>query len=540
MIFFSKRKNNTLYQQTVIIQTNLRNFATSESKFKLMRRFIFILISFLCFQSVAAQRKYEVRATWITTIFGLDWPKTKATNAITTAKQKEEIIQILDQMKAANINTILFQTRTRGEVFYRSNIEPMSETLTGKLGGDPGYDPLAFVIKECHKRGMECHAWMVMIPIGLRNHFNALGKQFSKLQIRGLYVNYKNCYYLNPGNPGTGLYLKKLVHEVVENYDVDGVNFDYLRYPEYSQRTFPDRLEYKLNGDGRSLDEWRRDNITEILRGIYHDVKAIKPWVKVSSSPVGKYKNTSRYSSSGWNAYFAVYQDPEGWLGEGIEDQLYPMQYFKNNYFYPFMLDWQEASNGRQIIPGLGIYFLDPKEGNWTINDIKRQIQFCRESGVAGEAYYRSKYLMDNSKGIYDELQKKYYRYPTLIPPMPWLDSEIPSAPAKFKIDSITNGYVRLSWQMSKDNDRSNNPMYIIYASNKYPVNTNDPKNIIATYVRNTTYTYAPLYPWESKTHFAITAIDRYGNESLATQIDTITIKQQPKQDKGNQALLPE
>lgn len=94
----------------------------------------------------------------------------------------------------------------------------------------------------------------------------------------------------------------------------------------------------------------------------------MKPWVKVSTCPVGKYKDTSRYPSRGWNAFHTVYQDVQGWLGEGIQDQIYPMLYFRGNHFYPFALDWQEQSNGRQIIPGLGIYFLDPSEGTgrWT------------------------------------------------------------------------------------------------------------------------------------------------------------------------------
>ena len=86
----------------------------------------------------------------------------------------------------------------------------------------------------------------------------------------------------------------------------------------------------------------------------------MKPWVKVSTCPVGKYRDTSRYSSKGWNAFFTVYQDPQGWLGEGIQDQIYPMMYFRGNGFYPFALDWQEQSNGRHIVPGLGIYFLHP------------------------------------------------------------------------------------------------------------------------------------------------------------------------------------
>ena len=113
--------------------------------------------------------KHEVRAAWITAVYGLDWPRTKATTPAGIRRQKEELIDILDRLKEANFNTVLFQTRTRGDVLYRSDIEPFNSILTGKTGGDPGYDPLAFAIEECHKRGMECHAWMVTVPLGGKN-----------------------------------------------------------------------------------------------------------------------------------------------------------------------------------------------------------------------------------------------------------------------------------------------------------------------------------------------------------------------------------
>ncbi|GAE83552.1 glycoside hydrolase [Bacteroides reticulotermitis JCM 10512] len=128
-----------------------------------MRRYICILLLLLCLATIEAQPKYEVRAAWVTAVYGLDWPRTRATTPATIQKQKDELIDILDKLKTANFNTVLFQTRTRGDVLYPSNIEPFNSILTGKVGGNPGYDPLAFAVEECHKRGMECHAWMVTI-----------------------------------------------------------------------------------------------------------------------------------------------------------------------------------------------------------------------------------------------------------------------------------------------------------------------------------------------------------------------------------------
>jgi uncharacterized lipoprotein YddW (UPF0748 family) len=465
---------------------------------------------------VSAQPKYEVRAAWVTTAYGLDWPRTRATSPASIRKQQQELEKILDCLKEANFNTVIFQTRMRGDVAYRSDIEPYSSIFTGTSGKSPGYDPLTFAVTECHKRGMECHAWMVAIPLGGKKHVESLGKESVTRRKRDICVQYKNEYFLNPGHPATKEYLMKLVREVVSRYDVDGVQFDYLRYPEYAPK-FPDDYDYRRYGKGRSREQWRRDNLTSIVRYLYQGIKEIKPWVKVSTCPVGKYKDTSRYSSRGWNAYNTVYQDPQGWLGEGIMDQIYPMLYFRGNNFYPFALDWQEQSNSRHVVPGLGVYFLDPSEGKWTLDDVERQINFVRSEKMAGVGYYRVKYLVDNTKGIYDELHYNYYTTPALVPPMPWLDKVAPSAPSELKVER-TEGYARLSWKAATDNDPRNAPRYVVYASDTEPVDISDPHNIIAHNVTGTEYLYAPLYPWLAKRHFAVTAVDRYGNESGAAR----------------------
>lgn len=479
------------------------------------RIYLLIVFSFLILFNLSAQPapKYEVRAAWITAVYGLDWPRTKATTPASIQKQKEELVEILDKLKEANFNTVLFQARTRGDVLYKSDIEPYNSILTGKSGKDPGYDPLAFAVEECHKRGMECHAWMVTIPLGGRKHVASLGKQSVTRRQPKICVPYKREYFLNPGNPKTKEYLMSLVKEVVERYDVDGVHFDYLRYPERAFR-FPDSYDYRKYGNGRSLDQWRRDNITEILRYIYKGVKQLKPWVKVSTCPVGKYRDTSRYSSKGWNAFHVVHQDVQGWLGEGIQDQIYPMMYFRGNAFYPFALDWQEQSNGRHVVPGLGVYFLHPSEGDWSLDEIQRQINFIRNHHLAGEAHYRVKFVTDNTQNLYDILQNDFYAYPALQPPMTWADSIAPSAPSELKAEQISEGYTRLRWKASTDNDKQNAPTYVVYASDELPVDTQNPANIVATGIRETEYIYAPILPWTTRRHFVVTAIDRYGNES--------------------------
>lgn len=466
---------------------------------------------------MAQSPKREVRAAWVTTVYGLDWPRTRGTSAESVRKQKEELLDILDKLKAAHFNTVLFQARTRGDVFYNSATEPYNALIAGKSGGKPGFDPLAFAVEECHKRGMECHAWMVAIPLGNKRHVASLGNHSVTKRNRAICVAYKNEYFLNPGHPETKEYLLKLATEVVKGYDVDGVHFDYLRYPERAT-AFPDKAQYRRYGAGQSIEDWRRKNLTEIVRHIYNGVKKLKPWVKVSTCPVGKHRDVSRYSSRGWNAYHTVYQDPQSWLAEGIQDQIYPMMYFQGNSFYPFALDWQEQNNGRHIVPGLGIYFLDPAEGNWKRDEVDRQMYFLRRHRLAGQGHYRVKYLMNNTQGLYDELVDNFYAYPALQPPMPWLDGIAPTAPSGLRVMPDGSGYTELRWQAATDNDPLNPPTYVLYAADVYPVDTTRPENIVAQGIRGTNYLYAPIRPWETKTYFAVTAVDRYGNESEAVQ----------------------
>ena len=485
-----------------------------------MRKLISLLIIILCPLLAAYGQqapKYEIRASWITTLGGLDWPTRKATSKSGIEAQKKELCDILDRLKAANFNTVLLQTRVRGDVIYPSAIETFTESLAGKEGRSPGYDPLQFAIDECHKRGMELHAWMVAIPIGNNRQIKLLEKNSVVKKQPSICIHYKDSWYLDPGNPKTDSYLAKLINEVVSRYDVDGIHFDYIRYPERA-KDFPDHTSYRKYGKKKDKSQWRRDNMTRIVRRLYTEVKQLKPWVKVSCSPIGKYNDTGRYSSSGWNAYKEVYQDAQLWLKNGIHDALFPMMYFQGNNFYPFALDWQENKSGRWIVPGLGIYFLHPKEQDWKLDEIARQIYFLRNIKADGEAYFRNRFVMDNTKGLLDELQEHFYATPAVVPPMTWADSIAPSVPTDTRLNILDNG-VKISWKASTDNMPKGGVYYRIYASNTYPVDTNMAENIIETRTDGTEYTFCPSSPWEEKMYWAITAVDRCGNESEAVQL---------------------
>jgi len=500
--------------------------------------FLTLLLIILRSLPVISQPKYEIRATWLTTLGGMDWPRTKAGSATGIQRQKKELCDILDRLKAANFNTVLLQTRLRGDMIYPSSIETFAESLTGHTGRNPGYDPLAFAIEECHKRGMELHAWIVTIPAGNTRQVKLLGRNSIVQRNRKICKLYKGNWYLDPGNPETKEYLSRIVKEITSQYDIDGIHFDYIRYPEQADK-FPDKDTYRRYGKGKELKQWRRDNITDIVRRLYTDIKSIKPWVKVSSSPIGKYRDTNRYPSRGWNAYHVVYQDAQRWLKEGIHDALFPMMYFQGNNFYPFALDWKENDGKRWIIPGLGIYFLSPREQDWPLDEIVRQIHFTRQIKLNGQAYFRNRFLLDNTKGVLDELEENFYTYPALIPPMTWSDSIPPSVPSHPSVQQIANGKLRMSWQASADNSNQS-VVYHLYGSDTYPVDIKQPQNLIATHLIANEYEYTAKLPWLQKRYFAVTAADRFGNESAPLTLNTVSDMDIPLLNKGNMLYLPE
>ena len=455
---------------------------------------LLVLLSLIAAISASAQPKYEVRAVWLTTIGGIDWPSTYAHDDMGITEQQRQLIGILDRLKAAGINTVLLQTRVRATTIYPSNIEPWDGCLSGKPGRSPGYDALQFAIDECHRRGMELHAWVVTIPVG---KWNSYGCQQLRRRFGKLIMKIGEEGYMNPESSFTADYIAGICEEITKNYDVDGVHLDYIRYPETWR--------------GRKSSS----HITNIVRTIYEKVKFYKPWVKLSCSPIGKYDDLSRYRSNGWNARSRVAQDAQYWLQAGWMDQLYPMMYFQSNNFYPFALDWQENSHGRTISAGLGIYMLHPKEGRWQLPEVKRQLNVSRQIGM-GHCYFRARFLLDNIKGVYDYAQW-FDRHPALVPPMTWEHHAPPTPPTSFKVRHNAKED-QLSWSGAQDHSNGPYLLYNIYSSDEYPVDISNPANLIAT-----------RYLWEHiqipqtitakrSLHYAVTAIDRYGNESMPVQ----------------------
>lgn len=497
-----------------------------------MRKIAIIIIFIAAFLAANAQNiydvqypKFEERAVWLATIGGIDWPRTKATDATSTERQKQELCSILDRLQQANINVVILQTRVRGSVIYPSDIETWDETITGRAGRAPSYDPLAFAIDECHRRGMELHAWLVSIPLGTSQRQKSYGSMSVTRTHPTLTKTVGGEVFMIPGQPGTADYIASIAREITERYDIDGINLDYIRYPESSYRFNDDNL-YKAASTSMTKAEWRRDNITRIVRRVHDEVKAVKPWVKLSSSPVGKYRSLTRYRSGGWDCYDGVYQDPQAWLRDNIQDMLFPMMYFLGDHYYPFLYNWEENRYGHPIVPGLGIYFLDPKEGRWQLNDVRAEMHAARDTGIGGIAFYRSEYLIRNFKGIYDATCEEFFPYPALTTPMTWSGhTDAPTQPTNLKYkDGV------ITWNYSQPTTDGRWPIvhFNIYGSNIYPVDITSPENLLAQRIPQTQYTIAGRAL--TKSFYAVTAVDRFGNESAPIQ-EVSTITERPSRD---------
>ena len=438
--------------------------------------------------------KREIRAVWLTTLSNLDWPKTRATSAESIARQKQELVETLDRYARANINTVLLQTRIRATTLYPSQIEPWDHCLTGHEGRSPGYDPLRFAIDECHKRGMELHAWMATIPCGA---WNSLGCK--QLRTKGLRVRKMgNEGYLDPSDPRVAPYLASLCAEIAAKYDIDGIHLDYIRYPD----GWP-KASWK-NGDTPAN---RRENINRIVKAIHDAVTSEKPWVKLSASPIGKYSDLPLQSSYGYNARDKVYQDAQLWIRQGWTEQLYPMQYFRGKNYYPFAADWAANRHGRAVASGLGTWFLDPRQGRWKLDDIAREMEVSRQMGM-GHAHFRSQFLLENHQGIYD-FELRFNPTPALVPPMKGKRDTDLRKPTHLQ---TSDGAIR--WE-------GNAPYYNVYVSDQWPVDIQNPANLLLTrYPHTQLHTQLAPRLFRGWPYVAITAMDRFGNESEPLQYE--------------------
>lgn len=405
----------------------------------------------------------EFRAVWVATVGNIDWPSRPG---LSLAEQRAEMMAILDKAKSLNLNAVIFQVRDACDSIYDSRIEPWSYYLTAEQGKPPAlaYDPLKDWIAEAHLRGLELHAWFN--PFRARTAIEKSGAPPYLLapwhvanMMPDIVKKYGSYLWLDPGEPAARKYTLAVMADVVKRYDVDGIHIDDYFYPykekgpDGKELDFPDDASwgrYQSSGGKLSRDDWRRDNINQLVHQMYSQTKAIKPWVKVGISPFGIWRPGNPPSVRGFDSYAQIYCDSRLWANEGWADYFSPQLYWKLQGGQPYedLLNWWLSQNtkGRHIWPGIYTSRI-PKQ--WDSKVILDQIAIDRKTPKdSGEVHFSMIALMKDAGGIDEALKDGPYSYPALVPASPWLGNKLPASP-KFEIDSRDDG-VSIKWKTQK------------------------------------------------------------------------------------------
>ncbi len=460
--------------------------------------------------AVPRSPKYEVRAVWITTVAGLDWPR-----SLVKVEQQRSLREIVREVRAANFNTIFFQVRARADAMYASHYEPWSQVLTGTWGKDPGWDPLQVVLDEAHAQGIEVHAWF--------NTFFVKGGQTAPetwpphlVTIHPDWVRqYEDQWWLDPGKPEVRAYLVKLALDLVRSYDIDGIHFDFIRYPGPN---FPDEQTHERYGIYVPKDEWRRANINAFVRAAYDSILALKPFIKVGSTPMGVYTNVP--NANGQEAYYSVSQDSRLWLRQRKHDYLAPQVYWSlgnragDPDFAALAKDWADNGCGRHIYVGIGAY--KPE----VFAQIPDLIDVSRRAGAQGNSFFRYEHI-----SRFWNVGNRYAR-PAIVPPMTWKDSLPPGQPTNLVVHNVGGGKFNLQWQRPSaavDGDPARR--YVVYRSPSRPVDIANAVNIVVIIAAaDTNFLDEVFHPTSMRYFYAVTALDKGNNESLPTNEGAVMI----------------
>jgi len=482
--------------------------------------------------------KREFRGAWIATVVNLDWPSSRDSEA-----QRLELIRILDELKDAGINAVVFQIRPECDALYQSSYEPWSYYLTGNQGTAPSpfYDPLKFAIEEAHKRGIELHAWFnpyraVRYVNTYPNHTNHVSVKHPEWILN--FPAYPNGTQkiLNPGLPEVRDYVTGVIMDVVHRYDVDGVHFDDYFYPypdsreNFSGITNEDDQTFANYSRGfTNRGDWRRDNVNLLIKMVHDSIQVVKPYVKFGVSPFGIWKDYVPSGIRGLDAYNVLYADALAWLNAQIVDYITPQLYwvFGGGQDYGKLLPWWASKvNGRHLYPGQIPANINAR--NWSANEILNQISLNRKTpNVFGNVFFRAtEGVTNNPKGLTDFLKADFYRYPTLFPVMSWKDSIPPNMPQNLRYEPIASSFPpALQWDppvLAADGDSA--IRYVVYRFEKSDIQLNDLENATNISALSGVNYNIPETPPNigGPYYYVVTALDRNANESGMSQVISI------------------
>lgn len=502
-----------------------------------MKKFsICLLLSVLAICVYAQSPKYEFRATWFTTHYAIDWPKSQIStpgNATQIATQKKQMTDIFDQLQAGNLNAVCMQVRPTSDAYYKSSYEPWGQNLTGTRGKDPGYDPLEYAVEQAHNRGMELHAWVNPFRYEIVAGSYGANDPLRKAHPDWL-LTYNNGTFagtiIDPGIPEAREYVVNVLMEIVTNYDIDGILMDDYFYA-YGGTTNEDAASVsKYKPASQSVADWRRENVNTVIRTLYDRIQKVKPWVKLGMGPGGIYSMDAsaagKYGLSlpkgivGGDPYTTLYCDPLAWVSGGYIDYLAPQIYWATTTTftdYDVLCQWwgetvetlcDRRTDGKRthLYVSQASYKFGSAELGLEIDDNR---EFAPYDAPGSIFYNTSTYLNFEGEKICQNLSKTRFAHKALPPAITWKQTT--------SLVSVTNlslsGNV-LSWA------HSSAERFSVYA---FPKGMNHKKALASaeylqgmSYSKNFTLTLANLNDYT----FAVCAMDRYGNEYEATYLN--------------------
>ena len=476
-----------------------------------MRKNLFLFLLFLSL-TLQAQQKRQFRGAWIQCVNG-------QFKGLPTQEMQKTLSYQLDELKKDGCNAIIFQVRPECDALYESQLEPWSYYLTGEQGKapDPYWDPLAWMIDQCHQRDMELHAWINPYRAKTKvAHKNSAGHIVSRHPERCF--EYDGLTLLNPALRENRDYICAVVMDIVERYDVDGLHMDDYFYPYPTPGIeIPDVKDFEANAEGYTdIGDWRRHNVDLFVQQLAETIRATKPWVKIGISPFGIYRNQKSdprgSRTNGLQNYDQLYADILLWDENRWMDYCVPQLYWeignKAADYDELIHWWNDNCHNTNLYIG---------------EDVERTAKFKQQSAkmalhqemehVQGIVLWYAKAAVDNVGGYGTQLRTNYWRYPALQPHTPWMDKEAPGKVKKLKEIDV-DGQRVLCWappKAKKWHDEAKK--YVVYRFDKgEKVNLDDPSKIVA--ITTNTHYELPDQPRKTRHTYVVTALDRVQNES--------------------------
>ena len=482
-------------------------------------KLILMAIAMLMAMTATAQKR-EMRGAWIQCVNG-------QFQNIGTKKMQQTLTYQLDELKKDGVNVIIFQVRPECDALYESNIEPWSRFLTGVQGKAPNpyWDPLQWMVDECHKRGMELHAWI--------NPFRAKTKATHQLANNHIAVRkpypcfaYDDLFILNPGIEENRDYICMVAKDIVARYDVDGIHMDDYFYPyPVKGLSIPDDELFHDHSNGiKDQNDWRRYNVNLFIEQFYKEIHSVKPWVKVGISPFGIYRNKKSSpvgsNTNGTQNYDDLYADILLWVNNGWLDYCVPQIYWeignKAADYATLIKWWGQHAAARPLVIGEDVErtVKYPDLQNPNTHQLGAKMNLHRQNpSVKGTVLWYAKAAVDNVGNYGTSLREIYWKHPALQPEMNFISSKAPKKVKKLTPIWTEDGYI-LFWTPSDGKHwDSKSEKYVIYRfAAKEKVNINDPSKIVA--ITDQFFYKLPYERGTEKYTYVVTALNRIQNES--------------------------